>query len=136
MPEAIAAPEPTIAVAAPTQPIGRYRLDIVAAPLPLNGFSSFKGERYAIVGDGAVAEAVVARFVAEGIDARLGWPAGGPSEGDALHGLVDLTLRLDGDPIALLGGAFERARAAALAGAKQILLVTGCGGDLLVARAG
>ena len=61
----IAAPR---AGAAP--PVRRYTLAPVAAPLPLNGSSSFAGERLAICEGGDVAAALAARLEAEGAAVR------------------------------------------------------------------
>jgi NAD(P)-dependent dehydrogenase (short-subunit alcohol dehydrogenase family) len=109
-----------------TDPIGRYRLEVVDAPLPINGFSTFAEQRFAICDDGRTGAALASRLAAEGVIARLVHPG---DELGQLEGLIDLTpLGRIADPAQLLGDLFERAQAAALGGAKTIMIATGNGG--------
>src|SRR5439155_21150700 len=106
--------------------IGRYRLDVVEAPLPINGFSSFASKRFAVYGDDKQGTAVVARLAAEGVDARL---VRGDEATGVVDGFIDLShLAPVEDPVRRLRELFERVKAAAMRGAKNIIIATGNGG--------
>ena len=114
-----AGPEPiedlaTEATAAIRPPLRRYRLDVVAAPAPINGHTSLAGQRFAIYDGGAIGDALVAQLTAEGaiVTRDLTAPA---------DGFVDLGV-VDGVPT--MRAMFERVRGAALGGARWIYVAT------------
>jgi acyl transferase domain-containing protein/NAD(P)H-dependent flavin oxidoreductase YrpB (nitropropane dioxygenase family)/NAD(P)-dependent dehydrogenase (short-subunit alcohol dehydrogenase family) len=100
-------------------PVGRYRLAIVDAPRPLNGHTRFAGRRFAVAGADPLAGAVAARLAAEGCQLEPGTP---------IDGLIDASLLGPApDPVAALRALYERARDAAAAGARHLVVATACG---------
>ncbi len=115
--------------------VSRFRLAIIPAPAPLNGHSTFAGQRFTIhAGHGAseLAAGLAARLEAEGATvthgseavARSGLPdrAASPN-GDAqsIDGYVELA---PVDSVGAMREQFERVRAAVIGGAKWILVAT------------
>jgi len=105
--------------AAARPPVGRYRVAIVPAPAPLNGHSTFAGQRFAIASDDDIAAVALAqRLEAEGAKVRRlgdGEPVG------EVDGYVEL---VRGGDVAAMRGLFERVRDAAVGGAKHVLVAT------------
>ncbi|HEY4245014.1 MAG TPA: SDR family NAD(P)-dependent oxidoreductase [Kofleriaceae bacterium] len=108
---------PVTREAPPTAPT-RYTLDVVATPAPANGFSTLAGKRVVIHGDSVdgVAAALGDRLAAEG--ARVDRTTAAPDAADVFIELAPA------DSIGDLRDLFVRMRAAALAGARAILVVT------------
>jgi acyl transferase domain-containing protein/NAD(P)H-dependent flavin oxidoreductase YrpB (nitropropane dioxygenase family)/NADP-dependent 3-hydroxy acid dehydrogenase YdfG len=123
-PPAAETPEPPAAPAAVTEPapgVSRYQLARVAAPLPINGHSSFAGKRFAIFG-GAGGDGLAARLEAEGASVtRLA--AREPIA--ACDGYVDLGPCDEPHEMCAI---FERLREAVLGGVQLVFVVTRAGG--------
>jgi acyl transferase domain-containing protein/NAD(P)H-dependent flavin oxidoreductase YrpB (nitropropane dioxygenase family)/NADP-dependent 3-hydroxy acid dehydrogenase YdfG len=94
--------------------VGRYRLATVAAPLPINGHSTFAGQRFAVFGDGG--EGVATRLEAEGATVRR---LGAQEAVGEVDGYVELGPCGDA---AAMRAMFERVRDAAVGGAKRVLV--------------
>ena len=110
-------------IAVDAQRVRRYRLDVVDAPAPVNGSSTFAGKTFAIYDGNAIGAALAARLTEEGAIVRR------IDHGDAVgevDGFVDLGV-VDG--VTTMREMFERVRAAAVGGAKLIYVAT-MGGQL------
>jgi len=99
----------------PSAAVGRYRLATVPAPLPINGHSTFAGQRFAAFGD---IEAVAKRLEAEGATVRRLAPGEAVGEVD---GYIEIGAAGD------MRGMFERVRDAAVGGAKRVLVAAPAG---------
>jgi acyl transferase domain-containing protein/NAD(P)H-dependent flavin oxidoreductase YrpB (nitropropane dioxygenase family)/NADP-dependent 3-hydroxy acid dehydrogenase YdfG/acyl carrier protein len=131
--------EEMVTTPTPATSLRRYRLEIRNAPAPINGHSTFAGQRFAIF-DGADAGAGAAsRHPAAGPVSGFGLALGERLRAEGAHvrhvGVGDAIalpeLSLDGyvdlavvDGVSSMRAMFERVREAAIGGAKQILVAT------------
>jgi acyl transferase domain-containing protein/NAD(P)H-dependent flavin oxidoreductase YrpB (nitropropane dioxygenase family) len=113
----------------PAAMLRRYRLEIRGAPMPINGHSTFAGQRFVIFDGGTIGEGLAARLRAEGAEVRQLAPGDRMGE---LDGYVDLAV-VEG--VTSMREMFERVREAALGGAKHLLVAT-MNGELGRAGAG
>ena len=121
-------PEPAVAVMAPApdapapRDVGRYQLIRTAAPLPINGHSSFAGKRFVIFGN---SDTLVARLEAERASVRRLVPGEAIGELDAY---VDLGALATHDEPSEMAAMFQRVRDAMVAGAQLVFVATHSGG--------
>ena len=99
--------------------LGRYHVATIPAPLPINGHSTFAGQRFAIAGD---AGDLARRLEAEGATVRV--LAADDAVGD-VQGLIAIAAS---DDVAVMRALFERLRDAAVGGATRVLVATRRGG--------
>jgi acyl transferase domain-containing protein/NAD(P)H-dependent flavin oxidoreductase YrpB (nitropropane dioxygenase family) len=129
-PAPVAEPVRQIEAVAVAAPIGRYVLERVEAPLPVNGAASMSGKRVGLIGGGEVGAALAAKLAADGANVRVVAPREELVNGHAVDVLVHLgALDRNGevdrvDEMALL---FARVREAALGGATTVLVATAHG---------